>query len=265
MKNPEKLKRGNESRQMSIFFSHLEGFTSISESLGQAELTHLLNDYLAEMTDIILEEQGTVDKVEGDAIIAFWNAPLEVENHAEGSVRAAMRCQHRLTLIRPDYLEEYGKVLNMRIGINSGTAILGNMGSTRFDYTVPDDAVNLAARLGEANKVFGTHTILSESTFKQLGKKIFCRELARIRVVGRKEEVRIYEPLSDTGTGTEKEYRSFLRGLELFYAGNFKPAWEEFMKTAAKDGAARAYSLKCRDLDDSPPERWDGVWELAGK
>lgn len=266
MEHPEKLKLGGERKELSLLFSDLEGFTSISEGLGPEELTHLLNDYLTEMTDIILEEQGTVDKFEGDAIIAFWNAPMEVDNHAELSVRAALRCQQRLAQLRPDFLEEYGKILNMRIGINTGPAVVGNMGSsTRFDYTVLGDAVNLASRLEGANKQLGTSTMISESTFRMLGSNFFCRELAQIRVVGRKDPVRVYEPLSFTGRGPEKDFQTFNKGLYLFYEGRFQEAGGEFMKTADQDRTARLYVEKCRELSGLKQESWDGVWELESK
>jgi len=266
MEHPEKLKLGGERKELTVFFSDLEGFTSISEGLGPEELTRLLNDYLTEMTNIILEEQGTVDKFEGDAIIAFWNAPLNVENHAELAVRAALRCQQRLAHLRPDFLEKYGKAMNTRIGINTGVAVVGNMGSlTRFDYTVLGDAVNLAARLEGANKYFGTCTMISAATFKRLSRNIFCRELARIRVVGRKEAVRVYEPLSYTGADPPEEYHSFHRGLDLFYAGKCKQALEEFVKTADRDSVARFYTLECQKLQENMPENWDGVLSLESK
>ena len=267
IEHPEKLKLGGERKELTVFFSDLEGFTSISEGLGPEDLTHLLNDYLTDMTDIILEEHGTVDKFEGDAIIAFWNAPLDVANHAEFAVRAALRCQERLAQIRPEFIEEYGKVLNMRIGINTGPAVVGNMGSsTRFDYTVLGDAVNLAARLEGANKQFGTYTMISESTHCRLDTRFTCRELARIRVVGRKEPVTVYEPLSYSGVqGADAVLQSFADGLRLFYNGDFALAHENFIKTAGQDNAARLYALQCEKFIQTAPDEWDGVWELGSK
>jgi len=266
MENPGKLKLGGERKELSVFFSDLEGFTTISEGLEPEELTQLLNDYLTEMTDIIMAAKGTVDKFEGDAIIAFWNAPLDVENHAELAVQAALRCQQRLTEIRPELFDKYGTILKMRIGLNTGVAVAGNMGSaSRFDYTVLGDAVNLAARLEGANKQFGTYTMISEATFAGLGKNFSCRELAKIRVVGRREPVRVYEPLSFDNPETKSYYKSFLRGLEHFYDGRFNPAYEEFMKTADWDRVAESYALKCQKLTEHPPDVWDGVWDLDTK
>ncbi|MBP1711368.1 MAG: adenylate/guanylate cyclase with Chase sensor, partial [Deltaproteobacteria bacterium] len=188
--HPERLKLGGERRMLSIFFSDLEGFTGISEGLDPEALTNLLNVYLSAMTDIIHEEGGTVDKFEGDAIIAFWNAPLEQPDHAIRCVRAALRCQARLAQMQPDFHKRLGKDLNMRIGINTGYAVVGNMGShSRFDYTMIGDAVNLAARLEGINKQFGTYTLISQTSMQQMGGVFPVREISRVAVVGRREPV----------------------------------------------------------------------------
>lgn len=262
--NPDRLKLGGERKELSLFFSDLEGFTKISEGLEPEDLTQLLNEYLTAMTDIILEEEGTVDKFEGDAIIAFWNAPLDITNHAEKAVRTALRCQDKLTELRPYFLKKYGSNLSMRIGINTGFAIVGNIGSSsRFDYSVLGDAVNLAARLEGANKYFSTYTMISSSTFKQLSKDFHCREIGRLRVVGREEPVTIYEPLSFTG-GSQK-YQDFYRGLELFYKGDFTGAFETFKCLEDEDPVAKAYYVKCNELQKEQINKWAGVWELESK
>ena len=196
IQHPEHLKLGGERRMLSIFFSDLEGFTGISEKLDPEGLTAMLNEYLSAMTDIIQEEGGTVDKYEGDAIIAFWNAPLEQADHARRCVRTALRCQTRLAEMGPIFRERLGKELKMRIGMNSGPAIVGNLGShTRFDYTMIGDAVNLASRLEGINKQFGMYTIISQSTKELMDDAFPVRELAKIVVVGRREPVIVYEPL----------------------------------------------------------------------
>ncbi|MCX5883378.1 MAG: adenylate/guanylate cyclase domain-containing protein, partial [Deltaproteobacteria bacterium] len=175
--HPERLRLGGERRVLSIFFSDLEGFTTISEILNPEALTALLNEYLSAMTDIIHEEAGTVDKFEGDAIIAFWNAPLEVGDHPLRVVRAALRCQEQLAILNPQFEKRAGRELRMRIGIHTGLAVVGNMGShTRFDYTMLGDAVNLAARLEGANKAFGTYVMISEVTRQGIGSAFPARE-----------------------------------------------------------------------------------------
>lgn len=265
--HPEKLQLGGERRTLSIFFSDLQGFTSISESLSPEELTLLLNDYLTAMTDIIHEERGTVDKYEGDAIIAFWNAPLEVPGHARRAVSAALRCQQRLSELRPDFRRRAGKDLFMRIGINSGPAVVGNMGSnTRFDYTMLGDAVNLAARLEGANKQFGTYTMISDACREQLGDAFHGRELARLAVVGRKEPVAVYEPFSAEAYERYLDrITAFREGLSLYYAGRWDEAGRVFARIADRDPPSAAYEKRCRDLCAAPPDRFDGVWFMTQK
>ncbi|MDP1992794.1 MAG: adenylate/guanylate cyclase domain-containing protein, partial [Syntrophales bacterium] len=268
IQHPERLKLGGERRLLSIFFSDLEGFTGISEGLEPEALTALLNDYLSAMTDIIHEEGGTVDKYEGDAIIAFWNAPLQQTDHAEHCVRAALRCQEKLAAMRPAFRERIGgKDLRMRIGINSGPAVVGNMGShTRFDYTMLGDAVNLAARLEGINKQFGTYTILSQATLELLARAFPVRELSRVSVVGRREAVTIYEPMFPPEYASRiEDLKIFAEGLEEFYRGRFDKAQTIFAGLGARDHAALAYVGKCRSLIEQPPDVWNGVWVVTSK
>ena len=265
--HPERLKLGGERRELSIFFSDLEGFTGISEGLSPEELTALLNEYLSAMTDIIQDEGGTVDKYEGDAIIAFWNAPLDLEDHAVRAVRSALRCQSSLAEMRPAIRERIGKDLYMRIGLNTGPAVVGNMGShNRFDYTMLGDAVNLAARLEGINKQFKTYTMISQSTLDHVGKIFPVRELSRVGVVGRKEPVTVYEPM------LEEDYRRmgdflpvFSQGLRAFYSGDFSVAEKHFASIAGKDPASSCYAEKCRELLTNPPSEWNGVWVMTSK
>ncbi|UCD87538.1 MAG: adenylate/guanylate cyclase domain-containing protein [Desulfobacterales bacterium] len=267
IQHPERLKLGGERRILSIFFSDLEGFTSISEGLAPEELTVLLNDYLSAMTNIIQEEGGTVDKYEGDAIIAFWNAPLEVPEHATKAVRAALRCQANLSKMRIGFKKRIGKDMFMRIGINTGPAVVGNLGShTRFDYTMLGDAVNLAARLEGANKQFGTYTMISQSTRDLLQDALAVRELARVAVVGRKEAVTVYEPMFAEEYEARKDaLKTFAKGLASFYKGDFSKALEIFSTIRNLDPAAAAYANKCQMLIGTQPENWLGVWVMTSK
>jgi adenylate cyclase len=267
IQHPERLKLGGERRILSIFFSDLQGFTSISEGLDPKELTALLNDYLSAMTDIIHEENGTVDKYEGDAIIAFWNAPLEVPEHAVKAVRAAVRCQQVLAEMRPGFKERIGKEMFMRIGINTGPVVVGNMGShTRFDYTMIGDAVNTAARLEGANKQFGTYTMISQFTRDMLGVIFMVRELARIAVVGRREPVVVYEPMIAEDYDARKDILdTFSQGLQLFYKGEFPQALEKFSTVRESDPPSAAYAKKCQEIMEALPEDWQGVWVMDSK
>ncbi len=267
LQQPDKLKLGGERKVLSIFFSDLQGFTSISEGLSPEALTELLNDYLSEMTEIIHEEEGTVDKYEGDAIIAFWNAPLDVPDHSVRAVRAALRCQAKLAVLRPEFKERINKDMLMRIGINTGPAVVGNFGSrTRFDYTMLGDSVNLAARLEGVNKTFGTYTMVSRFTRDSAGDLFTFRELGRVAVVGRKKPVTIYEPLlKKQALELKPVLDSFAQSLEMFYKGDFIKAEELFNRTAAVDPPAAKYSQRCRILIASPPAELNGVWEMTEK
>ena len=267
IQHPEHLKLGGERRILSIFFSDLQGFTSISERLEPEELTAVLNEYLSAMSDIIQEEHGTIDKYEGDAIIAFWNAPLNIPDHAIRVVRTALRCQAKLAEMRPAFKKRIGKDMLMRIGVNTGPAVVGNMGSrARFDYTMFGDTVNLAARLEGANKQFGTYTMISQFTVDLLSDSFAMRELARVAVVGRREPVTVYEPMFQEEYEARKELlETFAKGLGLFYRGSFTHAREVFSSIEEVDPAAAAYAQKCRSYIMSPPESWQGVWIITTK
>ncbi|SMP41151.1 adenylate cyclase [Desulfonatronum zhilinae] len=269
--DPSKLKLGGERKVLSIFFSDLQGFTTISENLDPEALTALLNDYLTAMTEIIHEEGGTVDKFEGDAIIAFWNAPLDVPDHAWRAVRAALRCQARLAELRPGFRERTGHDLYMRIGINTGAAVVGNMGShSRFDYSMLGDAVNLAARLEGVNKQFGTFSMISEATrlaaLEQSGDATPMRELGRVAVVGRAEPVTVYEPLDeDFVRANASMLERFDAGLRAFYRADFIEAARIFADLAEVDPAAAGYLEICRDHPPVAAEDWDGVRRMRTK
>ncbi len=266
LEDPSRLQLGGERRELTIFFSDLQGFTSLSEGLTPDELIALLNDYLSDMTDIVTESGGTVDKFEGDAIIAFWNAPLDVPDHPNVAVSAALECQRRLDELRPAFRDRVGRDLYMRIGLNTGEAVVGNMGSrSRFDYTMLGDAVNLAARLEGVNKQFGTYTMISESTASTLSDGIACRELGRIAVVGRSEPVRVYEPMpADVYHAGRRRFQTFSRALARYYDGDFEGARADFL-ALADDRPAQKYAEKCRALAADPPESWNGVWVMESK
>jgi len=263
--DPSQLLLGGVRRELSIFFSDLQGFSSFSERLSPSELTALLNDYLTDMTEIILEEGGTLDKYEGDAIIAFWNAPLDQPDHARRAVRTAVRCQRRLAARRRQFEESYGVTLLMRIGINTGEVVVGNMGSReRFDYTVLGDAANLASRLEGANKAFGTYTMVSAATWEGAGSDFPGRELGAIRVVGKAVPVRVFEPLGEEGDEVPPAAESFARGLAACREGNWEKAAGIF-GGLSEDPAAAVYLRRVGELAGQGPEAWDGIWNLSSK
>jgi adenylate cyclase len=266
--HPERLALGGERRELTIFFSDVQGFTTISEALSPEDLTGLLNEYLTAMVDIIQEEGGTIDKFEGDAIIAFWNAPLSLPDHAVRGVRAALRCHAKLGEMRPSIRARIGKDMFMRVGMNTGPAVVGNMGSkTRFDYTMLGDQVNLSARLEGINKQFGTYFMISASTREKIGGAFPTRELSRVAVVGRKEPVTVYEPMfPEEFTARRATLDVFDRGLKEFYAGRFEDAKRIFEGIAPVDPPAASYLKKCQQLAASPVEPgWNGVWVMTEK
>ncbi|MCE5256532.1 MAG: adenylate/guanylate cyclase domain-containing protein [Spirochaetaceae bacterium] len=197
MRNPQRLSLGGEERRITVFFSDIEGFTGMAESMSPQELGRFMNSYLSLMTSIILEEQGTIDKYVGDAIVAFWNAPLDQEDHAARAVRAALRCQEALSGARLEFISLGNAFPRTRIGIHTGKAIVGNMGSEfRFNYTALGDAVNTASRLEGANKSLGTEILVSSDTVEHASHSadIHFRRLGLIVVPGKKAAVEAWEP-----------------------------------------------------------------------
>ncbi|NLG35203.1 MAG: adenylate/guanylate cyclase domain-containing protein [Lentisphaerae bacterium] len=266
MRDPDSLKLGGERRELTIFFSDLQGFSTISEKLGPEDLTKLLNDYLTDMTDIILAEGGTLDKYEGDAIIAFWNAPLAQPDHAVRAVRASVRCQRKLAERRAEFEARTGAVMKMRIGLNTGPVVVGNMGSReRFDYTVLGDAANLASRLEGANKALGTYLMIAESTWEQTRGAFPGRELGRLTVVGRTTPVRVFEATGLAGEPVREADRAFASALALAQTGQWAVAAAAF-EALADDAAAQTYARRCRELAAAGSgAAWDGIWNLTEK
>jgi len=269
LNDPSRLRLGGEKRDITSFFSDVAGFTSISEGLKPEELVNLLNAYLSEMTDIILDTGGTLDKYEGDAIIAFWNAPLDQPDHGLRACRAALRCQRRLAEMQPDLQKRFGRGLRVRIGLNSGPAVVGNMGSaSRFDYTAMGDTINLASRLEGACKAYGLPVLIGEETYLMVKEAIACREVDTLRVVGKSRPVRVYEILGETGTRTPEQAAALDRYHQALAAYKIKE-WakaESLFEGLGDDPLARVYTERCRGLIGNPPAGdWDGVFELKLK
>jgi adenylate cyclase len=208
VENPGKLALGGERRQITAFFSDVVNFTTLSEKMPPDRLIVLLNDCLGVMSQIILEEGGIIDKYVGDAIVAMFGAPVEQHNHAERAVRAALRCQEILTSLRPQWLDIGFPEINVRIGLNTGTALVGNMGSeSRFDYTMLGDTVNLAARLESANKQYGTDVLVGEQTRLNSHEDFTFREIDLIQVKGKDKAARVFQPIRYRDTTTPEEGR----------------------------------------------------------
>jgi len=260
--HPEMLKLGGEKKEMTAFFSDIAGFTTISEQLDPQELVKLLNIYLTEMTDIILASGGTVDKFEGDAIIAFWGAPVEFEDHAARGVTAALECQKKHKELNERLKQINFPPLTTRMGLASGVMVVGNMGSNkRFDYTMMGSDVNLASRLEGVNKVYGTPVLISGTTRNALPDNFICREIDTVMVVGQKTPVTIWEPMLQKSVYTSQ----YGKGLLLYRNGDFKTAIE-FFNSNAEDPPSETMAKRCRRfIRTGTPDGWNGTWVLTSK
>jgi adenylate cyclase len=263
--NPDQLKLGGEKRELSIFFSDIQGFSGISEKLGPAALTALLNDFLTDMSDIIMEEGGTVDKYIGDAIVAFWNAPIAQPDHATRACRAALRCQRKLAERRKEFYDRTGVELYTRIGIHTGEVVVGNMGSNnRFNYTVLGDAANLASRLEGANKQFGTFIMVSEDTWNQAKSGFIAREIGSLRVVGRNAPVRVYNIMGLMGESVPPMLEKWSHVMLCSQAGRWNEALA-LVEPFGDDPLAVKYRNQFKKLVSGEIPSWDGVWKLTEK
>jgi len=271
VENPDLLKLGGERREITAFFSDVAGFTSISESLDPADLVQLMNEFLGTMTDIILEEGGTVDKYIGDAIVAIFGAPLEQPDHAVRACVAALRCQEKLAVMREEWLARDMPDVIVRIGLNTGPALVGNMGSAkRFDYTMLGDTVNLAARLESANKTFRSLLLIGGTTWEAAKHGILCREADKLVVKGKTTGIPVYQPVAIAGKATQEDkdgVAAYEAALALYRAQKWDEATAAFQELAdAGDGTAsvileRIPEMRAADL----PADWDGTYTMKTK
>src|SRR6266851_3982575 len=257
---------GGEIKTVTVLFSDLEGFTSLSERLSPAGLVELMNNYLTAMTDIIEMQSGFVGRYIGDAIDSVFGAPVDDELHAFHAVRAALACIERLAVLNGEGAFR-GNQLRARIGLNTGEALVGNIGSRkRFNYTVMGDTVNLASRLEGANKIYGTVILAAESVRIAAGDGIEWREIDRVRVKGRGTPVAIFEPLGLAGKVAPERQAvaaAFAAGLAAYRAGRFAQAEQLFDTIAETDPPARVFAARSRQLQSMPsPMPWDAVTNL---
>lgn len=272
LERPELLQLGGEERELTIMFSDIRGFTSLSEGLSPRDLVELLNEYLSEMTGVIFRNWGTLDKYIGDAIMAFWGAPYPHPDHAERACHTALEMLQALGTLRERWQGEGRPLIDVRIGINTGRALVGNMGSSkRFNYTTLGDNVNLASRLEGLNKEFGTRLIISEFTYEKVLGSMLAREMDLIRVKGKKKPVRIFELLGtvDELVRFEDLIRRFQEGLEAYRSARWESAvqtFEALHNDYPRDVPSETFLERCRLLLEQPPEGvWDGVFVMETK
>jgi adenylate cyclase len=265
--------------EITVMFSDIRGFTTISENLDAQDLAIFLNQYLSDMTGLVFEYQGTLDKYIGDAVMAFWGAPFEVDDHAVNGCNSALRMMQRVREMQQEWQAQGKPKLDIGIGLNSGVASVGNMGSAlRYGYTALGDTVNLSSRLEGLNKDYGTHIIVNETTYTATREANFMyRELDVIRVKGKSQPVTIYELIGrqDTpgvyGSVEEVQLRldRFARGRELYRARRWEDAQKTFQSILDRwsdDGPSRMYWKRCQEyLFDEPPSGWDGVFTMTHK
>ncbi len=272
MKSPELLRLGGEEAELTVMFSDVRGFTTISERLGPTELVRLLNEYLTVMTDIIQKHWGTVDKYEGDAIMAFWGRPYPQVDHALKACRACLEMSDGLNSLNAKWRAEGRQELNIGIGLNTGLMVVGNMGSNRrFNYTVMGDAVNLGSRLEGQTKEYGTRIIISEATYEYAREEFVCRELDLIRVKGKTKPVAIYELLAPAAE--KSKWQPLLevsqQGLKEYRAGNFDKAleiFEDILSAYPNDGPSKLFVRRSKMFTAAPPAGvWDGVFTATTK
>jgi adenylate cyclase len=270
---PDQLKLGGEKAELTVLFSDLSGFTTLSEKMESDVLLGLLNEYLNEMSELIYEREGTLDKYIGDAIMAFWGAPDASPDHAWQACHAALACHQRLAAMAPEWQEKYGAKLTARIGINTDVMTVGMVGSNRLhNYSVIGDAVNLASRLEGANKPFGTSLMIAQRTVDLSQGKIEVRPIARLQVKGKANWVMVYELLARAGELSESQREARQLFTDAF-AAFLRRDWADAQGLLARlleqqpgDGLAQVYMKRVRDYAEHPPEpEWDGVFKLDEK
>jgi adenylate cyclase len=271
-RNPEEYSMRGESREMTVLFSDVRDFTSISEGLTPEGLKDMMNSYLTEMTEVIQQKQGTIDKYIGDAIMAFWGAPLSDPQHALHGVEAALDMQRRIRSLDPEFIKRGWPVLNIGVGLNNGEMNVGDMGSRfRRAYTVLGDSVNLASRLEGLTKEYGVGILVSENIVKAAEGFVY-REVDRVVVKGRQEGVAIYEPIGKVGVIGEtqlQEIDRFHKALEQYRKQRWDDAEGVLKNLAYAAPESKLYKLYLKRIQhfraNPPGPMWNGLWVFTTK
>ncbi len=271
-KKMEDINLDGEMREMSVLFSDVRNFTSISENLEPKELTDYINAFLTPITKVIHDNRGTIDKYMGDAVMAFWGAPLEDEQHALHALNSAIGIVERMKLLRKEFSEKQWPMIYVGVGINSGVMNVGNKGSRfRVDYTILGDAVNLGSRLEGLTKVYGVDIITSEYTRHHVAEFEY-RELDRVRVKGKNKPVTIFEPLGlieNVSESDRKLLRQFHIGIKRYRAQNWGAAEREIFSLSQLDPERKIYKIyldRIRHFRENPPDKdWDGSFTHTSK
>lgn len=255
--NPDKLVLGGEKRELTLMFTDLAGFTSLSEKLTPEQVSQFLNEHMTAMTKILMKNRGTVDKFIGDAIMAFWNAPLDDPDHALNACRSALEMQEEMARMRERLTRKGLPEIHMRIGINTGEAVVGNMGADdRFDYTAIGDNVNLASRLEGINKLYGSGILVSESTALKVKDRMPTQLVDRVRVKGKALPINIY------WLAQPEHAEIYYAAFDAYFKADWKEAhrlWQEYLLLKSRDHIARMYLERINSFSIEPPgDDWDG-------
>ncbi len=272
LKDPENIELGGKKIRMSVFFSDVRGFTTFSEKLDPTVLSDVLSRYLTPMTQIVFANKGTLDKYMGDALMAFFGAPITFPDHAKYACRCALQSLEKLKDLQAEFKAQGLPEIDIGIGINSAEMSVGNMGSDIVrNYTVMGDAVNLGSRLEGINKEYGTRIMISQFTYEDVKSSFTCREIDWVRVKGKNEPVRIFEVICEgrPEENTGKMLEAFSQGFQLYHEKKFTEALASFKKALEfkpKDPPSLLYIERCEDyLKEPPPENWDGVFVMKTK
>jgi adenylate cyclase len=275
LENPDLVKP--RKTEITVMFSDVRGFTTISEKLDAQELAELLNEYLTDMTQIVFRFDGTLDKYIGDAVMAFWGAPFEDRNHATRSCHAALAMISRLKEMQLKWKSEGKPVIDIGVGLSTGSASVGNMGSAlRYGYTALGDTVNLSSRIEGLNREYATHILVSDATYAAVEDPLLVfRELDLIRVKGKLKPITLYELVAARGTpegdapGLEEHLEFFAQGRACYCERRWQDAqfiFEKLLERWPADGPARMYLNRCKEyLVSGPKENWDGIYVMTHK
>ncbi len=266
-KDPDRLKLGGEERFISIMFSDIRGFTTLSEKLTAPELVSMLNKIHDPMTKVVLNNKGMLDKYIGDAMMALFNTPLDLPDHADMAVKTALELIRKLHEINAKFTETGLPNIDVGVGVNTGPAVCGNMGSTvRFEYTAIGDSVNIASRLEGLCKAYKTRIVISQYTKEHCRQHYLMRQLDSVRVKGKKEPVAIFEVMEDTPENRHVS-ENYEKGLHLYFQRNFEEAlavFEELEKGG--DLTSEIFAERCREyIKDAPEHDWDGTYTMKTK
>ncbi len=263
LRDPKQLSLAGEEKELTVMFCDIRNFTSISEGMDSVALANFMNRYLTEMTRLITDGQGLLDKYIGDAIMALWGAPLEDREHALQAVKTALQMQQRTAELRRAWQKEGLPEIHIGLGLNSGPMRVGNFGSEQlFDYTVIGDQVNLGSRLEGLNKVYGTGILISERTRQLLAGEVLCRPIDLVRVKGKQQPVEIFEPLR-RGVASDPELEHWQQVVKLYRQGQFDKAGKELaiLNRKSPQQLYRLYQQRCEQFVAEPPAAgWDGCF-----